>query len=290
MFAECKAAGGEIVFTGIDRLDIARCCGCGQAFRWKQTESGFASVVAGAPVDIFQCGDELHISQPSRPDMSFWENYFDLDRDYSAIEAMLLDDPRLGRCVPYATGIRVFNQEPFETLISFIISANNNIARISGIIDRLCITAGEAVDWRGEIRYTFPSAQAVAALSEDQLRAVGCGYRAPFIKKTAEIAAAGFDLDSLRGLTLDEARRRIRSFPGVGPKVADCVLLFSLGYTAAFPVDVWMRRALSALFLDGDDVCRGSVDGICAQLGEYSGIIQQYIFHYARSVGVDLKR
>lgn len=290
MYESIDREQNTLIFRNVDRLDLGRCCDCGQAFRWRKAEGGFSGVVRGAAAHVSAHGSDLYIVQSEAPDAVKWANYFDLERDYSAIEALLLADTRLGCCVPFATGIRVFNQEPFETLISFIISANNNIGRITGIVDRLCRLAGERADGGASDEFAFPTPDAIAALSEEQLVGIGSGYRAPFILSSARMVADGFELEALRGLSLDEARARIRVFPGVGPKVADCVLLFSLGYAAAFPVDVWMRRALSALFLDGDSVSRDAVDAICAELGEYSGIIQQYIFHYARTRGIKLKQ
>ncbi len=155
-------------------------------------------------------------------------DYFDLERDYSEIESMIAKDERLAVCIDGAAGIRVFNQEPFEALISFIISANNNIKRISGIIDRLCTRCGERLEFDGSILYAFPTPERIAALTVDELKAIGAGYRAPYIKASAQRISDGYDLERLRHMSLQDARRELLTFPGVGPKVADCGLLFSL--------------------------------------------------------------
>jgi len=164
-------------------------------------------------------------------------------------------------------------------LISFIISANNNIPRIRGIVERLCALAGEPI---GPDIFAFPTAKALARLTEADLRCIGAGYRAPFILGSARRVAEGFDLNALRDIPLAQARKALCSLPGVGPKVADCVSLFSLGHTAAFPLDVWMKRAMKALLFGGQDATPKQWEQAIAELGDDAGILQQYIFHYAR--------
>ena len=192
-------------------------------------------------------------------------------------------------CLPGATGIRVFNQEPFEALISFIISANNNIKRISGIIDRLCALAGERLELDGTEMYAFPSPDAIASLSVDRLTAIGAGYRAPYIIESAKKIADGYDLEKLRDMSLESARKELLSFKGVGPKVCDCILLFSLGHTDAFPIDVWIDRAMNELFFDSVPPKKTEMREAVKSIGEYSGIIQQYIFFHARAVQLGKK-
>ncbi len=211
-------------------------------------------------------------------------DYFDLERDYSEIESMIAKDERLAVCIDGAAGIRVFNQEPFEALISFIISANNNIKRISGIIDRLCTRCGERLEFDGSILYAFPTPERIAALTVDELKAIGAGYRAPYIKASAQRISDGYDLERLRHMSLQDARRELLTFPGVGPKVADCVLLFSLGHADAFPVDVWIGRAMKELFFDSEPPTRDELNKAIESIGSFSGIVQQYIFYYARGI------
>ena len=137
----------------------------------------------------------------------------------------------------------------------------------------------------GETLYSFPAPECIAALSVEELTALGTGYRAPFIKAAAERVAGGYDLERLRGMSLDEARSELLSFYGIGPKVADCILLFSLQHADAFPIDVWIDRAMKALFFDGNRAKKAELYEAVDALGEYSGIIQQYIFQYARKLG-----
>ncbi|MBR6108589.1 MAG: DNA-3-methyladenine glycosylase 2 family protein [Clostridia bacterium] len=278
---------GKLHFDGINCFDLDKSCSCGQAFRWRAFSGGQLGVVRGEPVLIRQDGSALTIEGASPDSAPMWADYLDLSRDYAAIEQSVASDPRLACCFPESHGIRVFNQEPFEALISFIISQNNNIKRISGIIERLCAKCGEPKTFMSETLYAFPSPESIAALTVGELTALGTGYRAPFIKAAAERIAEGYDLEPLRDMPLDEARRELLSFLGIGPKVADCILLFSLRHTDAFPIDVWIDRAMKAMFFEGNKAKKAELYEAISSLGEYSGIIQQYIFQYARKLGKD---
>jgi N-glycosylase/DNA lyase len=274
-----------VLFGGIDCFDLEKSCSCGQAFRWRAFRGGQLGIVRGEPALITQEAGDIRIAGASPASAALWAHYLDLGRDYASIERAVSEDGRLAVCFPEAHGIRVFNQEPFEALISFIISQNNNIKRIAGIVERLCEKCGVPVSFMGETLYAFPSPERIAALTIEELTALGTGYRAPFIKAAAERIAGGYDLNALRDMSLEEARRELLGFYGVGPKVADCILLFSLQHTDAFPIDVWIDRAMKALFFEGNRAKKAELYEAVDALGEYSGIIQQYIFQYARKLG-----
>ena len=291
MFEKTHWESGVLTITGIERLDLDRTLACGQSFRWEKTEQGWFGVAFGRGVYAEADEGALRIFPCAKEDVPIWLNYFDLARDYAAIETQLCADMRLSACVPYASGIRVLNQEPFETLITFILSANNNTGRIAGIVAQLCACAGKLETMQDGREYRlFPAPEAIANLGKAELRDIGAGYRAPYVRESARMVANGFDLETLRAMPLPEARRVLAAFPGVGPKVADCVLLFSLGHTDAFPVDVWIGRALKTLFFDGGTPGRRETERLLHELGPMSGIIQQYIFHYARERKLATKR
>lgn len=276
----------KLIITEVKPFDLSKSCACGQAFRWiENKENGsWSCMLRSCPVIVQQHDDELIIA-PCRPgEERRFIDYFDLERDYSKIEAMIAENERLSVCLSDATGIRVFNQDPFESLISFIISANNNIKRISGIIDRLCKYCGERIIFYDKEFFAFPEPDAIASLSIEELKEIGTGYRAPYIKASAQRIADGYDLEGLRTISLADARRELLTFPGVGPKVADCVLLFSLGHTDAFPVDVWIGRAMKELFFDSEPPTKTELNRVIESIGSCSGIVQQYIFYYARAV------
>lgn len=279
---------GSVIIEGVTPFNVERSCLCGQAFRWqKQRDGSIFGVAFNKGVRIVQNGDRVEIENCGEEDVEIWRSYFDLNRDYAKIERNILSSERLSVCVPYGSGIRIFNQEPFEAFISFIISANNNIKRISSLVEKLCAYCGEKRETSdGGYYYCFPTPKAIANLKEDELYGLGMGYRAPYILKSAGKIADGYDLNTLKNMPIEKARKELLSFMGVGPKVADCILLFSLGFTNAFPIDVWMKRALKELFFDGRDPSKKELEELNAMLGEHSGIVQQYIFNYAREVGL----
>ena len=290
MYTDYEIKNGTLTVRGIDRIDIERSCACGQSFRWKKDGDGFVAPALGRVVRVCQNDCDISIYPCKKGEEKDWLAYFDLDRDYAAIEKRLSVDEQLSMCIGSASGIRVFAQEPFETLITFIISANNNIGRIAGIVERLCALCGEKAELDGKEYYLFPKPESIAALEESELVRIGSGYRAPYIKKSAAIIAGGYQLEKLRDMPLDIARKELLKFPGVGPKVADCVLLFGLVHTDAFPVDVWIGRAMSEIYFDGESPKKKQLEAAIRALGSESGIVQQYIFHYARQTALGKKR
>ncbi len=290
MYTDYEIKNGTLTVRGIDRIDIERSCACGQSFRWKKDGDGFVAPALGRVVRVCQNDCDISIYPCKKGEEKDWLAYFDLDRDYAAIEKRLSVDEQLSMCIGSASGIRVFAQEPFETLITFIISANNNIGRIAGIVERLCALCGEKAELDGKEYYLFPKPESIAALEESELVRIGSGYRASYIKKSAAIIAGGYRLEKLRDMPLDIARKELLKFPGVGPKVADCVLLFGLGHTDAFPVDVWIGRAMSEIYFDGESPKKKQLEAAIRALGSESGIVQQYIFHYARQTALGKKR
>ena len=204
-----------------------------------------------------------------------WCDYFDLERDYKKIITAVSGNEILKNASEFGKGIRVLNQEPWETLCSFIISQNNNIKRIKGIISRLCENFGE----KNENYYTFPTAEKIAALTLDDLAVLRSGFRAKYILDAAQkVASKEIDLNNLKNLSVDIARNELMKIKGVGPKVADCALLFSHKHIEAFPKDVWIKRAMQVLF-DGE---------LPAEAVPYAGIVQQYIFFYARETKLNI--
>lgn len=270
-------------------FSLARSCACGQAFRFRADGEGFFGVVNGRGVRLTQEGAGVSVYPCAEREIPGLVRYFDMERDYGAIEARIAADERLKACLADAAGIRIFEQDPFETLISFILSANNNVKRIQKLVDALCGAAGELVTDDVFTYRRFPTPRALASLCEEELRALGAGYRAPFIRGSAEMVAKGYDLEALRGVPLAQARKALCAFPGVGEKVADCVLLFSLSHADAFPMDVWMKRAMRELFFCGAEPKKAEIAWEIGKLGPVSGIVQQYVFHYARKRGVGVR-
>ena len=269
------------VFELTGPLDLAATLDCGQSFRWAEcggepeqsaigNRQSYVAVVEGETVRVCKQNGMLAVECAGLP-AEFWRDYFALDVDYDALHGIFRKDATLARCVDYARGIRVLRQPFFETLVSFIISQNNNIPRIKGIIKRLCENFGVPC---GGTQFAFPSPEKLASLTPDDLACLRSGYRAPAIIDAAKrVASRELDAAHLRAAPFEEARKKLLKTYGVGPKIADCVLLFGLGRFEAFPIDVWMRRAMAELF----------PDGLPESAAPYAGIAQQYIFHYART-------
>lgn len=247
-------------------FDLAATLTCGQCFRWREGEDGSFSGVA--------FGRTLTVSEESAGQAAedpLWRSYFDLDLDYGAIRRELSAlSPELETAASFAPGIRILRQDPWEALCSFILSQNNNIPRIIGIVDRLCENFGEPLPEGG---FSFPEPERLAGLSVEDLAPLRCGFRARYVLDAARRVAGGeLPLDEVAVLPLPEAREALRTIDGVGPKVAECALLYGMHRLDAFPLDVWMRRAMQTLF-------PGKSPDF---FGPFAGIAQQYVFHYSR--------
>ena len=269
--------GNKVIITDCSLFDLKKTFECGQCFRFDIDENNIWHGVA-AEKEISLCQDENSVVMypVSKEDFeSFWCDYFDLKRDYEAVNTELSKNEILKNACNYGKGIRILKQDPWEALCSFIISQNNNIPRIKGIIKRLCETYGKKI---GE-SYSFPSASVLARFSVEDLAPLRSGFRAKYIIDAAKKVASGeIDLKDISKSNSDEARQKLTAIYGVGNKVADCTLLFGMAHIDVCPKDVWIKRALTVLF-DGDFP-------ECAK--EYAGIAQQYIFYYARETKLNI--
>lgn len=246
---------------------------CGQAFRWQKISDGeWHGVAGGRALTVAQRGNETIFSCPGESDFdAFWYDYFDLGTDYVSICNRLCTDPHLSTAVTECNGIRILRQEPWEALCSFIISQNNNIPRIKGIVSRLCETLGEPL---GNGDYAFPTPQSIEAAGIAALKPLRAGFRDKYIFDAAcKVASGEVDLQKCLELPLDEAEKELIKIKGVGAKVAQCTLLYGLGKKNAFPVDVWVRRVMAELYPDGLPECTAGAEGIA----------QQYLFHWRRT-------
>lgn len=252
----------------------------GQCFRWTERNGMMCGTAFGRYIEVKQEGGSITIFGANQEDYnSMWRHYFDLDRDYDGIKRIVTDiEPRLEDAAEYAAGVHILAQEPWEALCSFVISQNNNIPRIRGIIRRLCLNYGDkAVNGECAVDEAdgraFPTAEALSQVPEEKFKEFGCGYRAAYLVEVSRRVASGeIDLEYIKKAPIDEARKILRSIKGVGPKVAECALLYGFGRLECFPVDVWIRRALETEFAGGTALI-GS---------EYAGVAQQYIFEYIR--------
>jgi N-glycosylase/DNA lyase len=285
-----------ITFENIKDFDLDHIFDCGQCFRWdKQTDGSYSGLAEGvSPVNIsfHQSDSRGHSkivieSNDKASGEEFWRRYLDLDRDYGKIKADLSEgDPVMAKAASFGQGIRILKQDKWETVVSFIISQNNNIRRIKGCISSLCKEFGKPAGKLGTQEYNaIPGAEVLASLTEGDLAVCRLGYRARYLIETAKAVYAdgGKTLAGLEPAETDDAFRYLTSLCGVGSKVANCIMLFSLGKYDSFPVDVWVRQAMSKLYgIDKDDI-KAMKEYASRNFGQYGGIAQQYLFYYIRS-------
>ena len=260
---------------------------CGQAFRWRREGDWYYGVIYGNILKIRQTllGVEFEsYPQTEEEIVNRLIYYLRLDDDLPDIYAKIGKDERMRRAITQFYGLRLLRQEPWECLASFICSISSNIPRISECIESLCRRMGDPLEMDGHVRYSFPTPERVMELGETGLRLIGWGFRAPYLAGTAERIGRGvYDLDGLRELTYDDAKKDLMSLHGVGDKVADCVLLFSLEKLDSFPIDRWVRRAVEEWYSVGHNP---SYDAIRAwaldYFGGHAGYAQQYLFHRRR--------
>lgn len=259
-----------------DDFDLEKIFECGQCFRWNMNEDGsYTGVAMGKAARIYKDDSGIYISGEADDVANIWHDYFDLSLDYRSVRNGLCIDEYMKKASDFGAGIRILRQDKWEALCSFIISQCNNIPRIKKIVETLCACFGDEIEFEGKTYYSFPSAEKIAALEPEDLAPLRCGYRAPYIIDAAIAVSSGkLDLDKLSEASLDEAVKALRSINGVGVKVANCAILFSLHKLDAFPIDVWMKKAIEQHYGKGFDP---------AVFGEYAGIGQQYMFYYQRS-------
>ena len=252
---------------------------CGQCFRWNADERGvYRGVALGKPAKVWSEGGSVYISGSMADFKNVWYDYFDLERDYAMARRELAVDDYTRAAADYGAGIRILRQDKWEALCSFIISQCNNIPRIKKIVETLCREFGDGLELDGERYYSFPKAEIIARLEEGDLAPLRCGYRAPYIIGAARAVASGeLDLEALSHESFEAALKRLKSLNGIGDTVANCVILFGLCIPDAFPIDVWMKKALSAHYPKNFDP---------KVFGKNAGLAQQYIFYYARSGNV----
>ena len=266
----------QIVFEEVNDCNLTHIFECGQCFRWNKAEESYIGVVGryACRAHIIDTSGAL-VLEVSGGDEAFWRNYFDLDTDYSRIKQSLVEsDPLIADACEYGRGIRILNQDVFETIISFIISQNNNIPRIKKNIESICRKYGEPLGelW-GEERYAFPAAEVLANADVDALAEMKLGYRSEYIVRAARRyleEGAPADYES------------VLDYYGIGPKVANCIMLFGLHSVDAFPVDTWVKQIMNDMYgFETADV-KGMSRFAEERFGKYAGYAQQYLFYYYR--------
>lgn len=257
---------------------------CGQAFRWRRLDGGvYEGVIGRAVVRATQTSNKLALTGAPAATLA---HYFQLHEDLAAIVATFPNDPHMRRAVAFGQGMRLLRQEPWECLASFICSSAKQFVQICQVVDNLCRAFGEPFEAGGRNEFAFPSVAAVARATHGQLWACKMGFRAKNLLAAARLIGSGkVRLETIAAMDYPRAVEELTKLPGVGPKVADCALLFGWGRQEAFPIDVWIERALRRLYFANKRrvTRRRLVEFHRSYFGPYAGYAQQYLFHYVRN-------
>lgn len=267
---------------------------CGQAFRWERQEDGSYTVVAfNRVINVSLDEEDVVIKNTNLEDFeNVWIDYFDLKADYKSMQETFNDDPIMQAAIDYGKGIRILQQDPFETTISFIISANNRIPQIKKSIELIARTYGDPIGfYEGKEYFSFPKPEALAQVDVSELREIcRVGFRDQRIVDVSKMVACGdLDLNILKERDREEIKNILIALPGIGPKIADCITLFAYNKKDSFPVDVWIKRVMEYLYFK-EDVNKNKLAMLSREkFGPFAGLAQQYLFYYGRenSIGVE---
>ena len=275
-----------------DSFELKHIFDCGQCFRWNEEQNGsYTGVFKESVLNVQKEGNKITFKGIVKGDIKeVVEDYFDLKRDYSKIKQELSKiDINVDKSIKYGEGIRILNQELVETILSFIISANNNIPRIKGIIERICKKYGNEIKWNGKSYYTFPSLENLKDVSIEEYRTLGAGFRDKRLYETVHMLLnKEVNIENwYKEPDTSKVREELLTLSGVGPKVADCILLFSdLKRFDVFPIDVWVRRVMNELYIKNPDetkVSKKQIEKIAKEkFGVLEGLAQQYLFYWKR--------
>lgn len=281
-----KSIENGIIIENLQDFDPIHTFECGQCFRWNIQEDGsYIGVALGKVVKVLWNNKDLTIINTNIDEFNrLWIHYFDLNRDYTRIKEILAKDPVLKAAIDFGYGIRLLKQDFNESLISFIISSNNHIPRIKKIIETLSRQYGNELVFDGTRYYSFPAIESFAKSDIEQIGICKAGYRCEYILKTAQqLVQNGIDLAAVSKMDTYSARKSLMQFSGVGPKVADCVLLFSGLKYDVFPTDVWVRKVMKELYFGYEPKPHEIISFSDERFGDLAGFAQQYLFYYARS-------
>ncbi len=282
----------EYILKNAESFELKDVFDCGQCFRWNEQEDGsYIGVFKNNVLNVSKEKNNIIFKGICEGNIEeIVKDYFDLNRNYEEIKEILSKiDDNLKNSIEYGSGIRILNQDLWETIISFIISANNNIPRIKGIIERLSKKYGNEIEYNNEKYYAFPTPEQLKDVTVQEYRELGLGFRDIRLYETTKmIIEKRVDLENLRkNPNTQEVRDELLTLSGVGPKVADCILLFSdLKRFEVFPIDVWVRRVMNDLYIKNEDenkVSKKQIEKLAKEkFGDLAGLAQQYLFYWRR--------
>lgn len=290
-FDKMEVLENSVVLKNIKNFELKDVFDCGQCFRWNRTEDGsYIGIAYDRVIEVSKIGNDLIINNTDKEEFNqLWLEYFDLNRNYDEIKQELSKDPLLEKAVQFGNGIRILKQEPFELLISFIISSNNRIPMIKRAIDTISRKWGNKIIYKDKEYYTFPEIDKLYGKTIEDLESCSVGFRAKYIVDTcSRVFNEKNLLDGILVCDDDVCHNELQNFSGVGPKVADCIMLFSMQKYSAFPVDVWVKRAMMHFYVAPNVSLKKIREFGRNKFGSLSGFAQQYLFYYARENKIEV--
>ncbi len=280
----------NLVLTNIKDFNLDNIFDCGQCFRWnKQNDGAYIGVANSRALKISQENDTVTLYDTSIEDFNnIWFNYFDFKTNYQKIKKILSNDSVLKSATEFGDGIRILNQDLWECVVSFIISASNNIPRIKKIINTLCELCGEKINYMGETYYSFPTPEKIYSLGISGIAPIKAGFRDKYIISAAEFFMNDFNDAYFESLDYKSAKKELMKISGIGNKVADCIMLFALSKRNSFPVDVWIKRVVEHFYFEEEQTIEIIQKFSQEKFGELGGYAQQYLFYYAREQKIGL--
>lgn len=270
----------------VDCFNLKYTLECGQCFRWKNNNDYYVGVIKDRVIKIRQDGDYIYVRSNEQKDLEkVIKEYFELEKDYSSIEKRIASlDDYVKKALKNTSGMRHLKQDFFETIISYIISANNNIPRISKSVNEISKRYGKKIEFDNEEYYLFPTPEQLRDVTIDDYRACGVGFRDKYIYNTVKrINNKEIDLVKMHDMDTSSLRKELLSLMGIGPKVADCILLFSCGRQEVFPIDVWVERVMKKLYFNDENISKKEILKYASDnFGNDAGIVQQHLFYNIR--------
>ena len=300
-YKSIKEYSDYILIEDVKNFNLKQTFECGQCFRFKKiSDNNYIIVAFERVIELEEDGNNIKVYNSNMEDIeNIWIKYFDLERDYSSIKEKLSEDDLLRKSIEFGPGIRILNQDPFEILISFIVSARNSIPSIMKTINKISAKWGREIEYKGNIYNAFPTIEQIKDATLEEIQETGASFRSKYIIDTiyniynsCEAKREGnlekievfkkYDLEYIKSLNDDECHAALQEFKGVGAKVADCVMLFSMEKYSAFPVDVWVKRAMIYFYGAKDESLNKIRVFARNKFKDLSGFAQQYLFYYAR--------
>lgn len=279
----------QLIIQDIKDFNLVHIFDCGQCFRWnKEVDGSYTGVVKDKVINVEQNDSTVIFNNVNMNDYHLLSEYFDIDTDYAEIKNSVNKDEIMAEAIKFGDGIRILNQDEWETMISFMISANNRIPMIKKVIENLSTCFGDYIgNYRGRDYYSFPTAKQLSEVPVEKIQECKAGFRSPRLKEAAIRFLEEKDIIyNIKNTSYDEGLAYLKTYMGIGDKVANCILLFSMKQFDTFPVDVWVRRVMQTLYVDKNTKDADIRKFAENKFGKYSGYAQQYLFYYARENGI----